>query len=141
MSTEDYIAAIPRITSMMRFLDLDRFVIPTYNIPFPHDYLAMVGYFRPNTIWRMMRDGTIYYEGIGFHRETKVGSSSRIWVPSITMSIDPVKSNLFAPYIFRAHSYLLLDCQKKLSNHITCSDIPNIAFILKSFHKLDFFGP
>lgn len=123
---------IEQIKMMMRFLDIEQFVIPTFNIPFPALDLSMIGQYRPNCVWRIHSDGTLSYEGSGYM------NSDRIWVQQTSRSkIAPI-SLCYAPFIARAFEYLMIDCKKMMSRHTIQTDIPNIATLLKSFHKLDF---
>lgn len=123
---------LEQIKIMLQFLDMEKFVIPAFNIPFPKLDLSMIGRYRPDSVWRIHSDGTLSYEGIGYM------ANDKIWMPqTFREKIVPISSD-YAPFIARAYEYLLIDCKKVLSRHIGCTDIPNISTLLRSFHKLDF---
>ena len=116
------------IRKMMRYLNIERFNIPSYALPFPQ---SMNGYYRPSKVWYIHSNGLMSYEGLGYT------SDHGIFVPFTNITDITPKSPEYDPYINQSLIFLKTSCGSLLHYQVSMSDIPLLECVMKQFYNLD----
>lgn len=112
------------IVRMMRFLDIETYVIPHWNMELPEE--AMGENFRPDKVFRLFKNGTMSYTGSG--------SVPKISRPDISIVGMKVPDR----YLERSYRFMKDDCAKKIVQSTKNIKMDNAASLIVKFNKLSF---
>jgi hypothetical protein len=112
---------IIRIISMMAFLEVDDYLVPSYDLP-PHEDIRP-SELRDSRMYRFFRkDRTMTYTGVGMGKQKVVVHNLR----------------LSPPYSERLYSVLVADCRKKMQTEQKRTHMKRLGKILAKFSGIEF---